>query len=136
MLDLSLFNDFDQQAAVLRGLPSIAYTSDEFLGLEYQTLFSRNWVFAGFAHEMVDAGDVQPVEVAGLPLLLLRDEKRQVSAFHNVCRHRNLKLVDAGMHRISAAPCANFHPISATRTMAWCRCIARYGTTGFSSTST
>ena len=95
MLDRSLFKDFDQQAAVLRGLPSIAYTSDEFLGLEYQTLFSRNWVFAGFAHEMAYAGDVQPVEIAGLPLLLLRDEKRQVSAFHNVCRHRNLKLVDA-----------------------------------------
>jgi len=95
MLSQSLLTDFDRQAAVLRGLPGIAYTSDEFLGLEYDTLFSSNWIFVGFVHEMDKAGDVQPVEVAGLPLFLVRDAQVGISAFHNVCRHRNLKLIDS-----------------------------------------
>ena len=95
MLSQSLLNDFDRQATVLHGLPSAAYTSDEFLRLEFQTLFSSHWVFVGFAHDLVKVGDVRPIEVAGLPLFLLRNSGDDIVAFHNVCRHRNLKLVDA-----------------------------------------
>ncbi len=94
MLDLSLFKDFDAPIAVRHGLPGAAYTSAEFLQLEYATLFSENWIFAGFAHDLVNSGDLRPIEVAGLPLFLLRDADGDIVAFHNVCRHRNLKLVD------------------------------------------
>jgi len=44
---------------------------------------------------MARVGDVRPIQVGGLPLFLLRDRQNRVSAFHNVCRHRNLKLVDS-----------------------------------------
>jgi choline monooxygenase len=94
MLTSALFKDFDATGPLAHGLPALSYTSDEFLQLEFRTLFSSYWVFVGFAHEMLMAGDVRPVEVAGLPLFLLRDADGGVSAFHNVCRHRNLKLVD------------------------------------------
>ncbi len=95
MLDISLFDQFDQPDAVRHGLPALAYTSDDFLGLENRHLFSKHWVLAGFAHELTKPGDLQPVQVAGLPLFLLRDGDGEIRAFHNVCRHRNLKLVDA-----------------------------------------
>ena len=95
MLNPSLLNDFDQQAPVLHGLPGEAYTNDEFLRLEFKTLFSSHWIFAGFVHDLAKAGDVRPVEIAGLPLFLLHDADDKIVAFHNVCRHRNLKLVDA-----------------------------------------
>ena len=90
----SLFKTFDTPGAPSTGLPGAAYTESEFLQLEREYLFSRRWVLAGFAHDMLRGGDVQPVEVAGLPLLLVRDKQGKVGAFHNVCRHRNLKLVD------------------------------------------
>ena len=77
------------------GLPGAAYTSEAFLALENERLFAGSWVFAGFAHELPRAGDVAPIAVAGRPLLLVRDAELRVRAFHNVCRHRNLKLVDA-----------------------------------------
>ena len=35
-----------------------------------------------------------PVTVAGQPVLLVRDAERRIRAFHNVCRHRYLKLVE------------------------------------------
>lgn len=77
------------------GLPGAAYTSEAFLALENGRIFTDSWVFAGFAHELPRAGDVAPITVAGRPLLLVRDAGLRVRVFHNVCRHRNLKLVDA-----------------------------------------
>jgi choline monooxygenase len=97
MLDAALLNNFDAAEAVAHGLPGEAYTSDAFMQLERERLFSDNWVFVGYAHKLARAGDVQPIEVAGLPLFLLRDQQQRIVAFHNVCRHRNLKLIaDAG----------------------------------------
>ncbi len=77
------------------GLPGTAYTSEAFLALENERIFAGSWVLAGFAHELPRAGDVAPITVAGRSLLLVRDAGLRVRAFHNVCRHRNLKLVDA-----------------------------------------
>ena len=95
MLATSLFKEFDSAGALAHGLPALAYTSDEFLRLENRSVFACNWVFAGFAHDLPKAGDVKPIEIAGLPLFLLRDGSNQIRVFHNICRHRNLKLVDA-----------------------------------------
>ena len=86
---------FESPGPVARGLPAAAYTSEAFFALENERIFSASWVFAGFAHEMARAGDVMPVTVAGRPVLLVRDAGHRIRAFHNVCRHRCLKLVDA-----------------------------------------
>ena len=94
MFDRSLLDDFDSGGLTRHGLPGAAYVSEAFLQLERQQLFGRNWIFAGFAHQLARAGDVKPIEVAGLPLFLLRDNAGAVSAFHNACRHRNLKLIE------------------------------------------
>ncbi len=94
MFDASLLNEFDKAEPVPHGLPGEAYTSESFWQLENQCLFNDNWVFVGYAHQLERPGDVQPIQVAGLPLFLLRDQQKQIRAFHNVCRHRNLKLID------------------------------------------
>ena len=86
---------FEAEGPLFSGLPGAAYTSEAFLALENERIFTDSWVFAGFAHELPRAGDVAPVTVAGRPLLLVRDAELRTRAFHNVCRHRNLKLVDA-----------------------------------------
>lgn len=86
---------FDNPGPIATGLPSTAYTSEDFFALENAKLFHDSWVFVGFAHELAKPGDVTPVSVAGRPLLLVRNHAGEVNAFHNVCRHRCLKLVDA-----------------------------------------
>ena len=85
---------FEAAGPVASGLPGAAYTSDAFFALENEHIFSRSWVFAGFVHELARAGDAFPVTVAGQPVLLVCDAQERVRAFHNVCRHRCLKLVD------------------------------------------
>ncbi|MBL7498385.1 aromatic ring-hydroxylating dioxygenase subunit alpha [Frankia sp. CNm7] len=55
---------------------------------------------------MPDAGDVHPMMVAGRPLVMVRGEDGQVRVFHNVCRHRGMRLVDAparGRRRVQCA---------------------------------
>ena len=78
------------------GLPNLSYTCPDFFRLEQQTLFRNNWIFAGFAHRLVATGDMQPVEVGGQPLVLIRTGDSTVRAFHNVCRHRGARLVTEG----------------------------------------
>ena len=95
MSSRSLLDDFDAGGELAHGLPGEAYVSDAFMQMEHRFLFNNNWVFVGYAHQMTKRGDVKPIQVAGLPLFLLRDQDDRITAFHNVCRHRNLKLVDA-----------------------------------------
>ncbi len=95
MLTQAMFRHFDGLNPVAHGLPAMAYTHDEFWQLENQTLFAENWVFAGFAHDLPLSGDVKPIQIADQPLFLLRDADGEIRAFHNLCRHRNLKLIDA-----------------------------------------
>ena len=104
-----------------RGLPAAVYTSEAFFALENERIFSMSWVFAGFAHELARPGDVAPVTVApvtvaGRPMLLVRDAKQQIRAFHNVyragCERARLPRVrgrrrqhrDAGRHAVGGLP--------------------------------
>ena len=86
---------FNEPGSVRHGLPPLAYTSEAFLEAEFTSVFTRGWVLAGFAHELGRPGDVVPATVAGQPILLVRNETGEIKAFHNVCRHRCLQLVDA-----------------------------------------
>ena len=94
VLDTSLFKEFDQPFGLSHGLPGTAYVSDAFYGLENKQIFSKSWIFVGYAHEIAKPGDVLPVNVGGQPLFAIRNETGEITAFHNVCRHRNLQLID------------------------------------------
>jgi choline monooxygenase len=75
------------------GLPNACYTSADWLKAENERLFARTWMLAGFCHDVSKKGDVCPVELAGMPLLVLRDNDDQIQVFHNVCRHRGAVIV-------------------------------------------
>ena len=74
--------------AEARGLPASVYTSEGFFALEQRRLFPRTWTGVAFDADVPAPGDAVPVSVAGMPIIVLRDESGTVQAFHNVCRHR------------------------------------------------
>ena len=76
------------------GLPSESYTDDEFWKKECNTVLSNDWLFVGLVHELKKTGDVIPLSVAGKPIFLVKNIDNKVTAFHNVCSHRCLKLID------------------------------------------
>jgi len=79
---------------IQKGLSSKAYTDQNFWKTESSTIFQNNWVFVGFAHELKKSGDVLPITVAEEPIVLIKDKNENIKAFHNVCSHRCLKLID------------------------------------------
>jgi len=91
----SMLEPFLEETSPRKGLPAQAYTDDAFWKAECGSVFTRNWVCVGFAHELKATGDAVPVTLAGHPLLLVRNVSGQIKAFHNICRHRCLTLVDA-----------------------------------------
>ncbi len=74
-------------------LPIQAYTSQEWFDREQQTIFSRTWQFAGFIEDLSDPGDYITVQAGLHNIVVLLDDRKQMRAFHNICRHRGTQLL-------------------------------------------
>ena len=75
------------------GLPNDVYTSDVYFVSERDTLFADAWACIGRGTDAPEAGDVCPVNLMGLPLVLVRGTDGALRVFHNVCSHRGNRLV-------------------------------------------
>jgi phenylpropionate dioxygenase-like ring-hydroxylating dioxygenase large terminal subunit len=69
-------------------MPKSVYTSAEFAQQELQHVFSRDWLCAGRAEGLPNPGDYLTMEIAGEPVIVLRDRDGTLRAMSNVCRHR------------------------------------------------
>ena len=88
-----------------RGLPGRCYTERPAFEEERRELFGRGWFCAAFASDIAAPGDLMPVDAAGLALLLVRAEDGGVRCFHNVCRHRGVRLVETPARGAKAVRC-------------------------------
>lgn len=79
--------------ACASGLPNHLYTSDAYFERERDALFARTWACIGRGSDAPEPGDVFPVNLMGLPLVLVRSEEGALRVFHNVCSHRGNRLV-------------------------------------------
>ena len=77
-----------------RGLPNACYIDPALYQCEQNTLFCNSWVAVGFGKDIPHPGCVKPVNFAGFPTLLVRNQDREVNVFENVCRHRGMILID------------------------------------------
>ena len=76
-----------------KGLPGRAYDA-EFYRFEQRRLFPRTWCAVAFASHLPDPGDAVPVTLAGWPLIVVRGEDGTLRAFHNICRHRAMRVLE------------------------------------------
>ncbi len=91
--------------AQARGLPGVAYTSEEFFDLERRELFPKSWMSVCFVEDVAEPGDAFPVMAAGVPIVVLRAENGEIRAFHNVCRHRATIVVQEPAKRLRHLQC-------------------------------
>ncbi len=75
-------------------LPPQCYTGNEIFSWECGELFQRTWVGVGRADRWKGTGDYSAIDVAGTPIIILRDRTGQLRAFANSCRHRAAKLLE------------------------------------------
>src|SRR5882724_11520731 len=69
--------------------------SPAFYEIEREAVFKRAWLNVGRVDEIARNGSyfTKEIEVAKTSIIVARDMRGQVRAFHNICRHRGNKLV-------------------------------------------
>lgn len=74
-------------------LPPWCYTSREFYEREVRRIYMRAWNLVGRVERIPEPGDYFTIELAGVPVIVLRGEDCRVRAFANTCRHRGCRLL-------------------------------------------
>jgi choline monooxygenase len=69
-------------------LPAEFYCAPHMATLDRQAVFEASWQLVGHGGRLRETGDHLVTGIAGLPLIVLRDDPGRIRAFHNVCRHR------------------------------------------------
>ncbi|MEX3007411.1 aromatic ring-hydroxylating dioxygenase subunit alpha [Hoeflea sp. TYP-13] len=77
-----------------QGLPNEYYVDRDLFGSEKSAVFFRNWAALGFAKDVAEPGDAQPVDFLGQPLLIVHGRDGKTRVFQNTCRHRGMILVE------------------------------------------
>ncbi|MDB5829756.1 MAG: Rieske (2Fe-2S) domain protein [Variovorax sp.] len=69
------------------------YLSEELFALEQEQLFANTWLYAGHTSQVPNAGDYWALELAGKPVMLVRQPDGRVRVFYNRCAHKGSRLV-------------------------------------------
>ncbi|MBL6773305.1 MAG: Rieske 2Fe-2S domain-containing protein, partial [Alphaproteobacteria bacterium] len=90
---MTLLKKVSQPIETANGLPNPLYTDPAVYAEESRTLLLGNWSGIAFEGDVPEVGDVYPVELAGVPLVVVRGRDQEIRVFENVCRHRGMVLV-------------------------------------------
>jgi len=77
-----------------RAMPPSVYTSEKFLAQELEHIFSKDWFCLGRSDALANAGDYTTCELAGQPIVVIRDRDLVLRAMSNVCLHRMSTLLE------------------------------------------
>lgn len=85
------------------------YRDDALFDLECDQLFRKNWMLVGHISDIPDNRDFLTFEVAGESAIVIRGHDHKLRAFHNVCRHRGSRLLDADSGQCAPTLSCRFH---------------------------
>ena len=77
-----------------KSLPGWTYTSEAFFELEKTELILKNWQLVCHISNIPETGDFFTFEIFNERIFVIRDEDKNIKAFHNLCSHRGTKLID------------------------------------------
>ncbi len=69
-------------------LPSSYYLEPSILEREKLAIFWKTWQVVGYREQVATVGDYFTFDLAGEPLLIVRETSGKLRGFYNVCRHR------------------------------------------------
>ncbi len=73
-------------------LPARYYTDPALFQRELDSIYFEMWLCAGRTSQLPEPGSYFLRQIAGTGVIILRDERGGIRAFHNVCRHRGTLL--------------------------------------------
>jgi choline monooxygenase len=91
MLTTNEFQAITQPINTATGLPNRAYRGEDWAESERENLLAKTWTCVGFIDDL-EPGWARPIDLLGVPLLQVRGTDGTTRIFHNVCRHRGIRL--------------------------------------------
>jgi choline monooxygenase len=98
---------FDRSRPLERAhtIPSTWYHDPEIAEAERRSVFGNTWQAVGRVDQVATPGRFFTTELAGEPILVVRDEAGVLRAFYNVCRHRAARVVAEAEGRVKKLRC-------------------------------
>jgi phenylpropionate dioxygenase-like ring-hydroxylating dioxygenase large terminal subunit len=81
-----------------RAMPKSVYTSEDFCAREQAQIFAKHWFSLGRSSALANPGDYLTAELAGEPVMVIRDRDGTLRAQSNVCLHRMSVLLQGSGH--------------------------------------
>jgi choline monooxygenase len=90
-----IITSYDPAASLSQAstIPSSWYLDPQIAELERQTIFSRSWQVVARVEQLQSPGQYVTADVAGEPVVVLRDNNNTLRGFFNVCRHHAAAVV-------------------------------------------
>ena len=77
-------------------IPKERYVSREFARREWERMWTRVWLLAGWERDVANPGDWFTFEIGPESILVARDRSGTLHAHYNVCLHRGNRLCEIG----------------------------------------
>ena len=74
-------------------MPAAANHSAEFYNHELNAVFMQEWICVGRTDEIPVTGDYLTHDIAGVPILVVRQASDKIAGFVNACAHRFMCLM-------------------------------------------
>lgn len=87
-------------------IPKSRYTSEDYMRLEWERMWTKVWLLAGFAQDLAEPGDYICTEIGRESVLVVRQDDGGVKAFFNVCMHRGNRVVAEGIDNAESFKCS------------------------------
>lgn len=86
-------------------IPSSWYTDARYHAFDQKAVFGKTWQYIGHETRLSKAGDYLSLQIAGHPVVVVRDKDGTLRGFYNVCRHRGGPLVMDGCGHTNMLQC-------------------------------
>ncbi|PMR74984.1 aromatic ring-hydroxylating oxygenase subunit alpha [Billgrantia endophytica] len=86
-------------------LPQPFYNDGRLFALDMETIFEKEWLFAGMTCEIPAKGNYLTLDVGDNPIIIVRGGEGAIHAFHNVCRHRGSRLCTQERGKVAKLVC-------------------------------
>lgn len=81
------------------------YTDPDYFKLDLELIWYCDWLFIGHDCELPKPGSYITAQIGDYPVLVVRDQKGNLRAFHNACRHRGSRVCSAEKGTVAKLVC-------------------------------
>jgi Rieske 2Fe-2S family protein len=86
-----------------------AYLDEVWFRREQRQVVGRTWTLVAGVDELVEPGDYVTASIGDAPIAVVRDQSGLLRAFHNLCRHRGMVMLDGSGNTAPDVNCPYHH---------------------------